>query len=75
MNSAGNSLVQFLKQDDVDGNVDTPPTPCLRTANPSAYLAARVERTGRLRRRASRQAGLAGWKNDNDTIFHSEQHR
>lgn len=60
MNSARNSLVQFLWQDDVGGNVDTPPASRLRAAHRSAHPAACVERTGRLRRRTSRGMGLLG---------------
>lgn len=74
MNSARNSLVQFLWQDDVGGNVDAPPAPSLRSAHPSAYPAARVERTGRLRRRAFRETGLAGRGIKNGSIYHVEQY-
>lgn len=72
MNSARNSLVQFLKQDDVGGNVDTPPASCLRAAHRSAYPAAYVERTGRLRRCNSRDMGLMGRRIKNGSICRLE---
>ena len=59
MNFHRNSLVHFLKQNNVGGVVDMPPAPCLRAAHLSAYPAANVERTGRLRARSSRHVGLA----------------
>jgi hypothetical protein len=68
MNSARNSLVQFLWQDDVGGSVNTPPAPRLRTAHRSAC----VERTGRLRRRTSRDRGLKGWRIKNGSICRLE---
>lgn len=75
MNSARNSFVHFSNRKNVGGNVDAPPAPRLRSAHLSAYPAARVERTGRLRRRASRQAGLAGWGIKNGSICHRERCR
>lgn len=68
MNSARNSLVQFLWQDDVGGNVDTPPASRLRAAHLSAYPAANVDRTGRLRRCSFRETGLAGRGIENGSI-------
>lgn len=73
MNSARNSLVQFLWQDDVGGNVDTPPASRLRAAHRSACSAACVERTGRLRRRISRNVGLMGRRIESGLICLLEQ--
>ncbi len=75
MNSAGNPLVHFRKRQGVGGSVDMPPTPCLRAACLSAYPAARVERTGRLRMRSSRQRGRAGRGNGNGSICCREQYQ
>ncbi|WKZ45913.1 MAG: hypothetical protein QY302_08970 [Anaerolineales bacterium] len=72
MNPVRNSLFQFLWQDDVGGNVDTPPATRLRAAHRSAHPAACVERTGRLRRRAFRETGLAGRRIENGSICRLE---
>jgi hypothetical protein len=72
MNFHRNSLVHFLKQNNVDGFVDMPPASCLRAAHLSAYPAANVERTGRLRTRSSWQIGLAGRWIEIPCIYHVE---
>jgi len=72
MSFAGNPLPPFLKRKNVVGTVDMPPTSCLRAASLSAYPTARVERTGRLRKRSSQRIGLAGQRIENHSICHVE---
>lgn len=72
MNSSGKPHVHYIRQNNVGGNVDMPPALCLRAACLSAYSAARVEGTGRLRRRASCKTGLAGRGIENSSICHLE---
>ena len=57
MNFDENSLVHFLKQNNVGGIVALSPTSCLRAVCLSAYAAARVEHTGSPRRRSSLEIG------------------
>jgi len=73
MSFAGNPLPPFLKQNNVVGTVDMPPTSCLRSARLSAYPAACVGRTGRLRRCIAGWTGLAGWGIQNDLVCPVEQ--
>ena len=67
-----NPQVHFLKQNNVGGAVDMPSTSCLRAVYSDDHAAAHVERTGRLRRRFSGEAGLAGRILRNRCICHTE---
>jgi hypothetical protein len=68
MNFARNSFVHFPNRNNAGGNVDAPPACRLRAAHRSACPAARVARTGRLRRRSFRETGLAGRGIENGSI-------
>ena len=60
MSFAGKPFVHFLKQNNVGGAVDMPPTSCLRAVYIADHAAAHVERTGKPRRHVSGQTGLVG---------------
>ena len=73
MNFDENSLIHFLKQNNVGGIVALPPTSCLRAACLSVCAAAHVERTGSSRRRHSRQIGHVRRKSEIHPICAEER--
>ena len=60
MSFAGKLFVRFLKQNNVGGAVDMPPTSCLRAVYFDDHAAAHVERTGKPRRHFSEGTDLVG---------------
>ena len=72
MSFDGNPLIHFLKQNNVGGAVDIPPTPCLRAVYFADHAAAHVERTGMPRRHFSGQTGLVGRVLENPFICYME---
>jgi hypothetical protein len=60
MSSAGNSLIDLLKQNNVGGAVALPPTDCLRAVYIPDYVTAHAKRTGSARKRHYPGIGLGG---------------
>ena len=72
MSFAGKPFVCFLKQNNVGGAVDMPPTSCLRAVYFDDHAAVYIERTGKPRGRFSAGAGLVGRFPENPFICHVE---